>query len=138
MRYTVAIYREASIFSTILEPKFDSRYALIYPIAVRRVDNEIVILEPIWTQCRSPRAAAVTITNCVVYYPDGIDAIIYLRKWVNGWREVDVQCVSGDMEFCEKLKRCTHNLWVGPVRVSGRRLWLGPSEVATALPSACR
>ena len=138
MRYTVAVYREANIFSTVIKPTFDSRYALIYPIAIKRVNDKIVVVESVWSQCRNPRAAATTIRNCVVYYPDGIDAIIYLRKWVNGWREVDVQCVSGDMEFCEKLKQCAHNLWAGPVRIDNRRVWLGPSEVATALPSACR
>ena len=133
----MAVYREASVFSTVIKPTFDSRYSLIYPIAIKRVDDKIVVVEAIWTQCRSPRRAPVTITNCVVYYPDGIDAIIYLRKWVNGWREVDVQCVSGDMEFCEKLKQCAHNLWVGPVRVDNKRLWLGPQEVAAMLPAAC-
>ena len=138
MRYTVAVYREASIFSTVLKPTLDSRYSLIYPVAIRRADNEIVIVEPIWSQCRSPRSAPTIIRNCVVYFPADIDAIVYLRKWVNGWRETDVQCVSGDTEFCEKLKRCAHDLWAGPVRISGKRLWLGPSEVATALPSVCR
>ena len=134
----MAVYREASVFSTVIKPTFDSRYSLIYPIAIKRTNNEIVVVEAIWTQCRNPRAAATTICNCVVYYPADTDAIVYLRKWVNGWREVDVQCTSGDTEFCEKLKRCAHDLWVGPVRVGNKRLWLGPPEVATALPSVCR
>ena len=42
-----------------------------------------------------------------------IDAIVYLREWVNAWREVEVVCYCGDTEFCRALEARARHLWQG-------------------------
>jgi hypothetical protein len=126
--WAVAVYKEASVSMDVWEPhKYPSPWRLIIPIAVRRRGGVVEVVDAVWTQCHSPRASPVTMTDCVVYFPPDVDAIVYLKERLNFWREVDVRCDSGDADFCNRLRRIAEDLWK---RVKQP---LSPEEVAAAL-----
>ena len=127
-QFKVAIYREEQVFDTVIKPWRDSRYRLIVPIAVKRVEGGIAVVKPVWEQCISVRGPHIP--QCAVYFSADVDAIVYLREWIDAWREVEVLCYCGDTEFCRALEACARNLWQG--RVDGK--WLGSPEVAELLP----
>jgi hypothetical protein len=126
--WTVAIYKKASVFMSVWKPhKYPSPWRLIVPIAVRRRGDAVEVVDAVWSQCHSPRASPVTMIDCAVYYPPDVDAIIYLKEWVDSWREVEVRCDCGDSSFCDKLKQIAKGLW------KRRKHPLSPEEVAAAL-----
>ena len=122
--WKTAVHQEISAGGTVMRSEL---YRLIVPIAVRS-SSGVVIVEPVWSQCRSPRSSPVTHRYCVVYYPPDIDAIVYLYEYYNFWREVKVRCDSGDVEFCRALERCASELW------KPRQRPLSPDEVVAELP----
>jgi len=128
--WAVAVFKEASIYMETWQPhKYPSPFRRIVPIAVRRQrGGAIEVVEPVWTQCHSPRTSPVTMRDCVVYFPPDVDAIIYLREWVNLWREVEIRCDCGDSNFCSRLQHVAEALWRAKQPPS-------PEGVATALPS---
>jgi hypothetical protein len=125
-RWIVAIFKEAPVTMKTWEPhKYPSPFRLIVPVAVRRSGgNTIEVVEPVWTQCHCP---SISMCDCAVYFPYDVNAIIYLKEWLDFWREVDVQCNCGDTSFCGKLKLAAERLW----RVKPH----SPEGVAAALPS---
>ena len=125
--WAVAVLKEAPVHMEVWQPhKYPSPYRLIVPIAVRRRQGgAIEVVEPVWTQCN---AWSVAMRDCVVYFPPDVDAIIYLREWVNFWREVEIRCDCGDSNFCDRLKHVAEGLWRAKQPPS-------PEGVAAALPS---
>ncbi len=115
-----AVYSEVDLGSLAArgEP-----YRLVVPIAVRRGGSGLVAVEPVWTQCCVRSRGR----HCVVYFPL-VDAVIYLKEFYDFWREAEVECDCGDVEFCRVLGRCANELW------KPRRRPLGPEEVAARLP----
>jgi hypothetical protein len=105
--------------------KYPSPYRRIIPIAVRRrPGGAIEVVEPVWIQCH---AWSIAMRDCAVYFPPDVDAIIYLKEWVNFWREVEIRCDCGDSNFCDRLKHVAEGLW--------RAKQSSPEGVAAALPS---
>jgi hypothetical protein len=51
-----------------------------------------------------------------------------LKEFYDFWREAEVVCDSGDVEFCRVLELCANELW------KPRSRPLGPEEVAARLP----
>ncbi len=115
-----AVYSEVDLGSLAArgEP-----YRLVVPIAVRRGGSGLAVVEPVWTQCRSHSRGK----HCAVYFPGDVEAVIYLKEFYDFWREAEVECDCGDVEFCRVLGRCANKLW------KPRRRPLGPEEVAARL-----
>jgi len=126
--WAVAVYKEASVSMSTWKPhKYPSPWRLIVPVAVRRRGDVVEVVDAVWTQCHSPRSSPVTMTDCAVYFPPDVDAIVYLKEWVDSWREVEVRCDCGDVDFCSRLKQVAEGLW------RRRKQPLSPEEVAAAL-----
>jgi hypothetical protein len=115
-----AVYREVNVGSLVMRGEL---YRLVVPIAIRRDGSDLVVVEPVWAQCRATLGR-----HCVVYFPADVEAVVYLKEFYDFWREVEVRCDCGDMEFCRILERCANKLW------KPRRRPRSPEEVAAELP----
>jgi len=123
--WKVATYREVHTVNS--QVSRGELYRLVVPIAVRHTPRGIEVVEPVWSQCYTPRSWCCSSNRyCAVYYPPDIDAVVYLRIWYDFWRDVEVRCDCGDAEFCRQLRQVAEELWRRP---------LSPEDVAAALAS---
>ncbi len=91
---------------------------------MRRGGSGLAAVEPVWTQCYVRSRGR----HCTVYFPSEVEAVIYLKEFYDFWREAEVECDCGNVEFCRILERCANELW------KPWRRPLGPEEVAARLP----
>jgi hypothetical protein len=119
--WKIATYQKLNMGSLVMR---EERYRLVYPIAVKLNNNEIEVVKAVWEKCKNTSRGVF----CTVFYPPDVDAIIHLLVWYDFWRKVEVSCYRRDVEFCNRLRQISEDLW------KGRKTPLGPLEFIEALP----